>query len=343
ESYRWVLQQTIEATGVQPGAFMIDADPGLESVVPEIYPDTYLLHCIWYIGRNIEKQLAKLLGDNYADFIKAFYPKAFTSRVFTAGIISTQQSESINGIIKWTVNERTQLHILFNRIESRVAEKQFASRFAAWCEKTTSYMTSSVPGQLFPEIYNILQKYVMPKILQLHIDQMNEVVMHHSKKVNFEDLYNLTLEVVDNGPIEFEYDFRQIHFDELLEEIDHFLVAEVWEVQSIEHKSNIGQNKKFIRKEQFNTIFTFFSGCADSWNTMLIEAPVQAAAKAIGRKQSIKGTLLGLARKCVEVVNYDDLNDSKILMEIFKKWICIHEEAQYSKQIIEQELDDNQI
>ncbi|CAG8808706.1 9788_t:CDS:2, partial [Racocetra fulgida] len=70
ESYRWVLQQTIKATGVQPGAFMIDADPGLESVVPEIYPDTYLLHCIWHIERNIEKQLAKLLGDHYADFIK---------------------------------------------------------------------------------------------------------------------------------------------------------------------------------------------------------------------------------------------------------------------------------
>ncbi|CAG8821409.1 15510_t:CDS:2, partial [Racocetra fulgida] len=28
--YRWVLQQTIEATGVQPGAFMIDAVPDLE-------------------------------------------------------------------------------------------------------------------------------------------------------------------------------------------------------------------------------------------------------------------------------------------------------------------------
>ncbi|CAG8760848.1 32357_t:CDS:2 [Racocetra persica] len=42
----YVYKQTIEATGVQPRAFMIDADPGLESIVPEIYSDTYLLHCV---------------------------------------------------------------------------------------------------------------------------------------------------------------------------------------------------------------------------------------------------------------------------------------------------------
>ncbi|CAG8724576.1 2771_t:CDS:2, partial [Racocetra persica] len=231
----------------QPRAFMIDADPGLKSVVFEIYPDTYLLHCVWHIGFNIEKQLAKLLGDRYADFIKAFY------------------------------------------------QEQFTGQFAAWHKKTASYMTPSVPGQLFPNIYNILQKYMMPKILQLHTDQMNETVMYCSKRVSFENLYNLTLEVVDNGPIEFEYDFCQIWFDELLEGVDYFLVAEVWNVQSIEHNSHVGQN-----------------------NTMLIEPPVQTAAKVIGRKQSIKGILLGLARKCVE-------------------------EAQCNKQTIEQELNDDQI
>ncbi|CAG8632137.1 7002_t:CDS:2, partial [Racocetra fulgida] len=295
ESYRWVLQQTIEATGVQLGAFIIDADLGLESVVPEIYPDIYLLHCIWHIGHNIEKQLAKLLDDCYADFIKAFY-------LFTARIISTQRSESINGIIKRTVNERTQLHILFNRIESRVAEEQFAGQFAAWREKTTSYMTPSVPGRLFSEIYNILQKYV-----------------------NFENPYNLTLEVVDNGPIEFEYDFRQIRFDELLEGIDHSLVAEIWEVQSIEYKSNIGQNISekayfhisLIPRHWYKNEFMDAVVVDEPFlrrNLLEKNTPVQAAAKAIGRKQSIKGTLLGLARKCIEDTesDQDTKNDQDI-------------------------------
>ncbi|CAG8653730.1 9002_t:CDS:2 [Cetraspora pellucida] len=278
ESYRWVLQQTIEATGVQPGAFIIDADLGLESVVPEIYSDTYLLHCVWHIGHNIEKQLAKLLETfkkywkqlmidfpksteyllRQLDPRKTTWAKAFTGQVFTAEIMSTQQSESINSVIKWTVNERTQLH--------------------------------------------------------LHTDQMNEAVMYCNKRVSFENLYNLTLEIVDNGLIEIKYDFYQIQFDELLEESEKayfhiFLIPRCW-----------------YKDEFMNTIVA-----DEPFNIMLIELPVQTAAKVIGYKQSIKGTLLGLARKCVEVVNYDDLNNSKILMKTFKEWIRIHEEAQCDK------------
>ncbi|CAG8754702.1 13761_t:CDS:2, partial [Racocetra persica] len=346
----YVYKQTIEATGVQPGAFMIDTDPGLES----------------HIGRNIEKQLAKLLGDCYADFIKN------QLNTYLDSLIHVKQPGQKH---LQTVNERTQLHVLFNRIESHVAEEQFAGRFAAWHKKTASYMTPSVPGRLFLNIYNILQKYVMPKILQLHTDQMNEAVMYRSKRVSFEDLYNLTLEAVDNGPIEFEYDFCQIWFDELLEGVDYSLVAKVWDVQSIEYNSHVGQNSekayfhislisrrwykdefmdtvvadepfvrnKLLEKNSSTPSLPSFLDVADSWNTMLIKPPVQTAVKVIGRKQSIKGILLGLAHKYVEVVNYDDLNNLKILIETFKEWICTHEEAQCDKRTIEQELNDDQI
>ncbi|CAG8838145.1 19134_t:CDS:2, partial [Gigaspora margarita] len=51
---------------------------------------------------------------------------------------------------------------------------------------------------------------------------------------------------------------------------------------------------------------------AKSRNSALTKPLVQIAAKASGRKQSIKRTLLGLAYKCVELVNYDNLN-SKII------------------------------
>ncbi|CAG8837358.1 26905_t:CDS:2, partial [Racocetra persica] len=81
ESYRWVLQQTIEATGVQPGAFIIDADPGLESVVPEIYLNTYLLHCVWHIERNLERQLLNHLVIVMVIFSKHFaVPKMFCAK-----------------------------------------------------------------------------------------------------------------------------------------------------------------------------------------------------------------------------------------------------------------------
>ncbi|CAG8836809.1 2198_t:CDS:2, partial [Racocetra persica] len=75
---------------------------------------------------------------------------------------------------------------------------------------------------------------------------------------------------------------------------------------------------KSLEKNSSTPSLPSFPDVADSWNTMLIEPPVQTAVKVIGRKQSIKGTLLGLVRKYVE-------------------------EAQCNKRTIEQELNDNQI
>ncbi|CAG8748354.1 10805_t:CDS:2 [Gigaspora margarita] len=122
----------------------------------------------------------------------------------------------------------------------------------------------------------------MPKILQLHVDQMNKAVMYNGQKLNFDDPFNLILDMVENEPIELEYDFCQIRIDELLEEIDHSLIAEVWKFTQLKITSNI----------------PLFSNVTKSWNTMFIEPPEQTAAKVIGQKQSIKGTLLGLACKC---------------------------------------------
>ncbi|CAG8761152.1 11963_t:CDS:1, partial [Cetraspora pellucida] len=66
---------------------------------------------------------------------------------------------------------------------------------------------------------------------------------------------------------------------------------------------------------------------------MFIEPSEQTAAKVISQKQLTKGTLLGRARKCVELVDYDDSNDSNSLIKMFKEWIYKHEEIQCNKEI----------
>ncbi|CAG8683594.1 15627_t:CDS:2 [Cetraspora pellucida] len=218
---------------------------------------------------------------------------------------------------------------------------------------------------------------------------MNEAVLYNGKKVALDNLYNLTLDTVENGPIEVEYDLCQIRFEKLLERIDHSLIAEVWEVHSIENKLNIGQhivllkngfhlctcillfdseivcyhwfyvilqsekglfhislipnywykddvdslvnNKPFVKaklnKHDDSTSNTLsipsFSAVEESWNTIFIEPPEQAAAKVI--------------------VDYDDPNDSDVLMKMFKKWIYKHEEVQCSKKINQlQNTEDDQ-
>ncbi|KAF0490233.1 protein far1-related sequence 5-like [Gigaspora margarita] len=76
---------------------------------------------------------------------------------------------------------------------------------------------------------------------------MNEAVIYNGQKINFNDLFDLTLDTVENGPIELEYDFCQIRIDELLEGIDRSLIAEVWEVCSIENKSSVGQHVALLK------------------------------------------------------------------------------------------------
>ncbi|CAG8702760.1 4445_t:CDS:2, partial [Scutellospora calospora] len=199
-------------------------------------------------------------------------------------------------------------------------------------------------------------KYVTPKILEIYIEQIDKAVMYYGKKVDFKDLENLIFETVENGPVELEYDFRQICLNELLEKINHSLVIKVWEVRSIEHKSNVRQhiallkngyylctcillfdsrykdemidlsviNEPFVREksyedEHLTQYIPLFPDVAELWNTVFVEPSVQTA-----------GTLLGLTRKYVELVNYDDLNDSNLLMKMFKEWIHTHEEIQYN-------------
>ncbi|CAG8758423.1 8920_t:CDS:2, partial [Cetraspora pellucida] len=285
KSYRWVLQQTIKATEVQPNAFIINADLGLESVVSEIFQTPTFFIVFGILDAILKNNCPNLLAfERYwqqimidfpesteyllrqLDTCKTTWAKAFTGQVFTAEIISTQWSESINSIIK-------------------------------------------------------RMKYVTPKILQLHIDQMNKAVLYNSKKVALDNLYNLTLDMVENGLIEVEYDLHQIHFEELLEKIDHSLIAEIWKVHSIENKLNIGQYVVLL-KNGFHlcTCILLFDSriVCHHWFYVILQSEKglfhislipNSAAKANGRKHFIKGLLLKLAHKCVELVDYDDPND----------------------------------
>ena len=55
ESYEWVLQQTLDATGSQPRVILTDMDPAMTAACQTIYKDTYHIHCIWYMSQNLPK------------------------------------------------------------------------------------------------------------------------------------------------------------------------------------------------------------------------------------------------------------------------------------------------
>ncbi len=50
ESYEWVLQQTLDATGLEPQVIITDMDPVMNATCQKIYKSTYHIHCIWHMS-----------------------------------------------------------------------------------------------------------------------------------------------------------------------------------------------------------------------------------------------------------------------------------------------------
>jgi hypothetical protein len=71
--YVWVLQCTLEATGIAPKVFVTDADPGMDVAIQIKYPLTFSIHCIWHIGQNLPLRLKSKLGGSFDQFKKNFY------------------------------------------------------------------------------------------------------------------------------------------------------------------------------------------------------------------------------------------------------------------------------
>ena len=140
ESYKWILECTKNATMAEPLVFVTDADPAVDAAIVQVYETTYSIHCIFHIGENLPKNTKSKLSDQYERFIhdfyqcrnslceelfyerwssltekypsvkdylmRALYPsrqawaRAFTSKIFTAGIQTTSRVEGYNNVIK---------------------------------------------------------------------------------------------------------------------------------------------------------------------------------------------------------------------------------------------------
>lgn len=74
ESYEWILQQTLIATGIEPQVIMTDMDPAMDAACQIIYKNTYHIHCIWHLSQNLPRRLkAKLGTENFKSFLSDFW------------------------------------------------------------------------------------------------------------------------------------------------------------------------------------------------------------------------------------------------------------------------------
>jgi hypothetical protein len=74
ESYEWILQQTLIATGIEPQVIMTDMDPAMDAACQIVYKNTYHVHCIWHLSQNLPKRLKTKLGtENFKSFFNDFW------------------------------------------------------------------------------------------------------------------------------------------------------------------------------------------------------------------------------------------------------------------------------
>ena len=74
KSYEWVLQQTLDATDLEPRVIMTDMDPAMNVACQIVYKNIYHIHCIWHMSQNLPKRLKNKLGTaDFKAFIKDFW------------------------------------------------------------------------------------------------------------------------------------------------------------------------------------------------------------------------------------------------------------------------------
>jgi hypothetical protein len=74
ETYEWILQQTLEATEIEPKVIITDIDPAMNAACQTIYKNTYHIYCIWHMAQNLPKRLKNKLGTaDFKTFVHEFW------------------------------------------------------------------------------------------------------------------------------------------------------------------------------------------------------------------------------------------------------------------------------
>jgi len=235
ESYKWILDCTKNATMTEPLVFVTDADPAMDAAIAQMYETTHPIHCIFHISENLPKNVKSKLGNQYEEFVqnffqcrnslceelfyerwsklvekyptienylmRALYPsrqawaRAFTSKIFTAGIQTTSRVESHNNIIKRELSANGTLCDLANVLDARFEHEVQQNRFFEYRTLSTCVGITTVSRDMFPEVDKIMSKYLTPQILSAERTEMAQCLFFMPDKVeqNIAEVFSMFL------------------------------------------------------------------------------------------------------------------------------------------------------
>lgn len=240
ESYKWILECTKNATMTEPLVFVTDADPAVDAAIGQIYESTHQVHCIFHISENLPKNLKSKLCDQYESFLhdfylcrnsvseelfyerwsnliekysstkdylmRALYPnrqawaRAFTSKIFTAGIQTTSRVEGLNNIIKRELKTNSTLCDLISVLNTRLENEVQWNRFFEYRTLSSCMGITSVSNDLFPEIDKVMSKYLTPHILSAERLEIAQCLYFTASKVE-PDIVEVTFKFIFGSKI----------------------------------------------------------------------------------------------------------------------------------------------
>ncbi|RHZ47477.1 hypothetical protein Glove_579g33 [Diversispora epigaea] len=259
ESYEWVLQQTLNATGIEPKVIITDMNPAMDAAYQTTYNYKKFI-CDFWKTRNslcaeVFKERFQTLLNNFPNGNSYLYDPiystryswacAFTNRVFTAGMQSTQRVESINAIIHKVVSSSSTIANVAEALDSQMQKEELNKSFIAWKYQSTIYHQPFVVENFFSNINIIIQKYFSPRIVEGIHKQMCESVLYRCEKLDIDNAFEFIEdqsnqnEIYENQisddqeeihNIENYYDYRQTYLRALLNSVQKEKIKEVWQI-----------------------------------------------------------------------------------------------------------------
>ncbi|CAB5093278.1 unnamed protein product [Rhizophagus irregularis] len=162
------------------------------------------------------------------------------SKIFTAGIESTQRVESINGVIKKLVDRGTLLKELVMAIERELDKESHYTRINDFYGSNPSVGLPSTYNTIFKELDSVLEANLLAIPLSIHRAQMNQSLLYQANLVLINQVEDEETNFNNSvlGILGHSHDIPQIRLRELLNGISYNDITEIWEVSYIASKTS---------------------------------------------------------------------------------------------------------
>ncbi|CAG8539390.1 16341_t:CDS:2, partial [Cetraspora pellucida] len=172
---------------------------------------------------------------------------AYTFKIFTGGMQSTQRVEGLNNHIKTAINSSSTLLQVMEAIHQCIERESLSQRFNSWSQDRINYNDNLVLQTVFPQVVQQINKYL---ISNLATKQQKQISWNS-------DLLNLQDVTYDDDFIENTYDVSQSYLLALIKENEYSSVKEVWRITclistKIDDVQENSFQKSVDKKLQFN-------------------------------------------------------------------------------------------